>query len=270
MAHPGAAASGHRRPTLAGLLSVAFHGGAIALVAALAGRHVAHAPPAPPPKTVPVAVTQPAILPAAAPASAPAVPRASAEPSAPAERPAPPTPPAIQAKPAQRAPIAMKSLADLTISYDDARLTTLGPTTKTDAAGGPGRSGIGAGVAYRRADGVATFEIPQPVTVSLARKAKPKRDYSNLRIVGASRFAGETVKLLLMIDAHGKVHGAQLLQGVDHDLDRKTIELARTFEYEPALDDAGIAIQGTSRWEIQIVEDEEGDMFQTAREHRRR
>ena len=109
--------------------------------------------------------------------------------------------------------------------------------------------------------------IPQPAAPSLARSPRPKRDYRKLRIPGASKFAGETVKLELTIDAHGKVRRVQLLQGVDRELDRKSVALAGTFEYHPALDDDGVPIQGTSRWDFQIVNDEEADMFDTAREH---
>jgi TonB family protein len=100
--------------------------------------------------------------------------------------------------------------------------------------------------------------VPQPPgTPSLARSARPKHDYRNLRLVGASRFAGRTIKVRLTIDEHGRVGAVQLLQGVDRQLDRKTIELVRGFEYDPALDDVGEAIPGTSRWDFQIVEDED-------------
>jgi hypothetical protein len=105
--------------------------------------------------------------------------------------------------------------------------------------------------------------------VSLARPPRPKHDYTNLRIVGASRFSGETINVLLTIDSHGQVRAVQLLHGVDRALDRKTIALVHSFEYEPALDDAGAAIPGTARWNILIVDDEDSDLFETAREHRR-
>ena len=252
-------------------MSLAFHGVAVALLAALAGTHIIHSPSKK--VLVPVDVLQPAALPAPPP---PAPPPMHA---APAPQPGGSTASAVahaRHEPVHRAepvaPASMRSLADLTISYDDATsFAAPGPTTKTEAASGSGRSGIGAGASTWRGDGIAKIDIPQPAaTVSRARSPRPKRDYSNLRIPGASKFAGETVRLQLIIGVNGKVRGVQLLHGVNSELDRKTIALAGTFEYEPALDDEGIAIQGTSRWDIQIVEDEEGDLFETAREHRHR
>lgn len=160
--------------------------------------------------------------------------------------------------------MAVRSLADLTISYDDPVAEPEPPAT--DPPDAAERSGIGASIALWRADAVARLAIPQPATVSLARPPRPMHDYSKLRIPGASKFAGETVKVELTIDVHGKVRAVQLLQGVDHNLDRKTVALVRTFEYQPALDDDGVAIQGTSRWDVQIVNDEDEDMFDSARE----
>jgi hypothetical protein len=272
MVHSGAAASGPRRAKLAGLASLAFHGGAVVLLAMLAGTHIIRSPSKK--VLVPVDVVQPAALPAPPPPPAP-------PPMYAAPAPQPGGAPASAVAQARRepvhhaqlvAPASMRSLADLTISYDDAtNFAAPGPTTRTDAAGGSGRSGIGAGASTWRGDGIAKIDIPQPaVTVSRARSPRPKRDYSNLRIPGASKYAGETVKLQLIIGVNGKVRGVQLLHGVNSDIDRKTIALAGTFEYEPALDDEGIAVQGTSRWDIQIVEDEDGDLFETAREHRHR
>jgi len=43
---------------------------------------------------------------------------------------------------------------------------------------------------------------------------------------------------------------------VDPELDRKTALLVRSFEFYPALDDAGVAIAGTKRCEFEIVEDD--------------
>ena len=172
----------------------------------------------------------------------------------------------------QAAPVTVRSLPDVMISYDDAGSsaapdTTTPDATTTDAVGDAGRSGIGASIAVTPAgNGIANMDIPQPA-VSLARSARPKHDYRKLRIAGASKFAGEIVKLELTIDVHGKVRRVQLLQGVNRELDRKTLALVRTFEYHPALDDDGVAIEGTSRWDVQIVRDEDDDMFDSAREH---
>jgi hypothetical protein len=77
-----------------------------------------------------------------------------------------------------------------------------------------------------------------------------------MKIVGASRFAGQTIKLLMSIDEHGQVRGVQVVQGVDPELDRKTALRVRSFEFYPALDDAGTPIAGTKRFEIEIVQDD--------------
>jgi hypothetical protein len=297
MVHSGIAASGRRRSMLAGGASLALHGGLLLVVVALTGTGTARyvVQPQQQAASTPVEIgtwaPQPASPQPASPHPAAPAPAAPA-PAAPAPAaPAPAAPAPAHAQPAARptsasagaharrepvqrsqpsAPAAVQSLADLKISYKDpTSFADRRAATKVDAASGAGRSGIGAGVDYRPADGVASMAIPQPATVSFARPPRPKHDYRNLRIVGASRFSGEIIKVQLTIDTHGKVRAVELLQGVDRDLDRKTIALVHSFEYEPALDDAGAAIPGTSRWDVQIVDDEDSDLFETAREHRR-
>ena len=49
----------------------------------------------------------------------------------------------------------------------------------------------------------------------------------------------------------------QVLQGVDPELDRKMVARALTFEYWPALDDAGVAMAVKLRSRFEIVEDSE-------------
>jgi hypothetical protein len=262
MVFPGVAGSGHRRSILPGAVSLALHGGLVCLLIGFAGKyavpsqpkialtsveiiHAAAQPPSPPPPTGPAPPTARAASASSAGARARREPVQHAQPSA---------------------PVAKQPLADLKVSYEDPRnFADHRAATQVDAASGDARSGIGAGIDHRLADGVASIEIPQPATVSLARSPRPKHDYRNLRIVGASKFAGETIKVLLNLDAQGQVRAVQLLQGVDRDLDRKTLALVRTFEYEPALDDAGVAIPGMARWDIQIVDDDGGDSLQTIR-----
>jgi hypothetical protein len=111
------------------------------------------------------------------------------------------------------------------------------------------------------------MQIPQPVTVSRARPPRPKFDYTSLRLHGASRFAGRTIKVLLVIDTSGQVREVRLLEGVDRDLDRRTITLVHNFEFHPALNDDGVPTRGSQRWDIQIVEDEDATPFPTARSH---
>jgi hypothetical protein len=102
--------------------------------------------------------------------------------------------------------------------------------------------------------------------VSLARAARAKHDYSRLLLPNASKFAGQRIRLLLTIDAKGRVRSAQLVHGVDRELDRRSITLASTFEFEPALDDDGVPVPGRCALDMDIVEDEDNLPFETARE----
>ena len=253
-------ASEQRRPRLAGVLSLTGHV-AVALVIALAGGRLR----SPPSQTLLIPVAPPAVW-SQPPPAPPSGSRGAA-----AARPARGASARERtqrelAKRAQVAPVTVRSLPDVTISYDDAASSATPDPTTTDGVGGDGRSGIGASIAtISRTSGIANIDIPQP-PVSLARPPKPKHDYSKLRIPGASKFAGEIVKVELTIDVHGEVRRVQLLQGVNRELDRKTVALVHAFEYDPALDDAGVATQGTSRWDVQIVQDEDANMFDSARE----
>jgi TonB family protein len=241
MLQVSAAASKQRRPRLAGLLTMVVCGAAVALLIALVG-----------------------VMPSGSRTEAAARPARGTSVRARPQRQA--------ARRAQLVPLTVRSLPDVMISYDDAASSaspdaTTPDATATDAVGDTRRSGIGPSIAVTLgASGIANIYIPQPA-VSRARPPRPKHDYSNLRIPGASKFAGDIVKVELTIDVHGNVRRVQLLQGVNRVLDRKTVALVRTFEYQPALDDDGVATEGTSRWDVQIVRDDDDDMFDSAREH---
>lgn len=259
--------SGRRRSLRIGAASLALHGALLWLVVVLLGKYA--------PLSRPTA-TLTSIEVVTVPSAPPLPPRPSPSPS-PLASPGRPRPgarpagaaggvsarahhePALRAQPSASA---VKSLADLKIHYEDPANFTDRQTAKGDAASSAGPSAIGAGLAgleYGVGDSASNIDIPEPATASLARRAQPKRDYRNMRIAGASKFSGETIKLELMIDVHGRVHRVQLLRGVDPELDRKTIALVHTFEYEPALDDSGTPIPGTARWDIQIVDVEDLD-----------
>ena len=246
---------------LSGSASLALHGAVLVLAVALVGKHASE-PARPPIVVTPVEVV-------AAVAGPPATPPRGTSVTA------PPTPvvrtvaraarPQVQrAQPS--AATAERSLADLTIRYDDSsNFADRGPRTVESAGDGPPR-GIAAGIAHKNGGSVATVDIPQPPVVSLARAARAKYDYSRLLLPNASRFAGQRIKLLLTIDAKGRVRSAQLVHGVDRELDRRSITLASTFEFEPALDDDGVAVQGRCALDMDIVEDEDNLPFETARE----
>ncbi|HEX3481288.1 MAG TPA: hypothetical protein VHT91_40020 [Kofleriaceae bacterium] len=242
----------HRTSRLAGAVSLALHGALVGLIA-LGGKHLLPAPREP--ASIPIEIVGAAPVPPAPPPSPARTPTAA--------RPANPRggAGASRREPVQHArPVAAPAaqpLADLRVHYDDARsFADHGTAARVGATRAAG-SGIGVGLADRLADGIGSLDIPEPPAgVSLARPPRPKHDYLNQRIVGASRFAGQTIKLLLSIDDHGRVRGVQVVQGVDPEIDRKTALRVRSFEFDPALDDAGVAIAATKRCEFEIVRDD--------------
>jgi len=162
-------------------------------------------------------------------------------------------------RPPSRVPAPPESLADLRVSYDDPNNFTSKSTAETTIGQDTPRSAIGA-IRKQLDDNLAALQVPvpAPAPVSLAQPPRPRRDYHRLQLRDVRRFAGLTIKVLLKIDAHGKVSDVRLLQGVDSQLDRRTIDLARGFEFEPARDEAGKAVPGSSKWDILIVDDDHG------------
>ena len=251
MAHSGLVASAHRRSMVAGSASVALHIVLVGLAALVTGELVAHAPletsqtlievvdaPRRPGPPVPVQVATPSPL---------------AEPQAMAHSRRGPEPP----QRAQTKPAAVKELlADVTVSYDDPDNFKTGDTSDepAEADRAPLSSAIASGGRVSE-DGLATLQIPAPASASLARPAKPKHDYSKLRMHSVKQFAGLTIKVLLSVDEHGVVSNVRVVQGIDPDLDQRTVALVRQFLFEPALDDVGTPIPGTSPWSILIVDE---------------
>lgn len=238
------------------MVSLALHGVAVWLLVALGGKR-----PVPPRPTV--ALTAVEVVSAAPARLAPASPPAA--PTAPLGRPVGSRAGAGvhgRREAVQRAqptaPRVVQSVADLQVHYEEAtRFADHGEARPADATSGAGLSGIGAALGSPLGDGATGVTIPDaPGAVSRARGPRPKHDYRNMRIVGASQFAGRTIKVRVSVDERGRVHAVQLLQGVDREIDRKTVALVHDFEYEPALDDEGSPIAGTQRWEFQIVEDD--------------
>lgn len=260
---------------LASAGSLALHVGVVVVAAAVVGKHAArHSPER---RTTDVEIVAAAPRPAAVPP--PQLPPPPPGRAMPAPRPAGGVPSAgvrARREPVQRtqpsSPTNLRSLADLTIERDRDGFVERGTAARIDTSSGLGHVGLGAGVDFRQGDGVAKIDIAPPATVSLARAARKKhdRDYASSRIAGASRFAGEKIVLVLHLDAAGRVHAVDLLQGVDRDLDRRTISLVHTFEFDPALDDTGAPIPSTVHWKFDIVEDEDAIPFDSAREKTRR
>jgi hypothetical protein len=145
--------------------------------------------------------------------------------------------------------VAHDPLADLAISYDvptGPDPGTLNGTTGTGAGTGLLGIGTGAGNGFGRyGDGVGTMSIPVP---SQARPPRPRHDYRESVIRGSHKFGGQSLRLALTVDPRGIVRQVRVEQGVDDVLDQRAIELARTFEFYPALDAAGEPTSGTFQW----------------------
>lgn len=254
MALPGVAALLSRRSTLAGSVSLALHGGLLGLAVGLVGARVAPEPrqialtlveivsPSPPPPSPPAPT-------AAAPAVAPG----------PALRPAPRPAPAAPPRAAS-----MVEALDLKVSYSARNNFSSNPTPEAPSDGEPagldGGRGIGADSRRQLEASLAGLEIPVPQRVSLARAPHEKRNYHQLRLPSVRRFAGLHIKLVLTIDARGRVSQVELAQGIDGQLDLRVVGLARHFEFEPALDDDGVPVRGTSKWDIEIIDDDHGQL----------
>jgi outer membrane biosynthesis protein TonB len=250
---------------LAGSASLAVHGVVVSLVVVLVGKRVASPPPAASLLTLVEVID-------AAPGP-PALPPKGTSPTA------PPTPTVKKVARAARpqvqrsqssAPAAPESLADLTIGYDDPNNFAAKGPSRLDNAGDTPQRGISTGIQNQSGGSVATMNIPQPKVVSLARPPRPKGDYSRLRLAGASKFAGRMIRVVLTVGPSGRVRGVRLLQGVDRDLDRRTLTLIGNFEFEPALDDDGVAVRADMPCNIEIVEDEDNVPFQSMYELIRR
>jgi hypothetical protein len=254
MAHPGVAGLLSRRSTLAGSASLVLHGGLLVLAVALIGARAAPAPRR-------IALTSVEIVsPAPAPPTpAPATPDPPAAPS--------PAPRAVarqdRAAPAQPRAASLEDL-DLKVSYSARDNFAAKPSAEEPSEGEPGGidggRGIGADSRRQLEDSLAHVDIPVPQRVSLARPPREKRNYHLLRLPSVRRFAGLHLKLVLTIDAHGRVSDVELVQGIDGELDLRVCKLARHFEFEPALDDDGAPVAATSRWDIQVIDDDHGQL----------
>lgn len=255
MADPDTARLRSRRSTLAGSTSLALHAGLVALALLFAGARVVDVPRQ-------IALTMVEVV---APAPRPAEPEPPVAAVAVAPSPVVPAARPSRAVPAPRRAATATEALDLQVSYDDPSNFAGRPTDAPDddhgAAGGiDGGHGIGADSRRQLQDSLAGVVIPVPPAVSLARPPRPRHNYHQLRLHSVRRFAGMTVKLRLSIDAHGRVSDVELVEGVDGQLDRRIVDLARRFEFEPALDAEGAPVPGMSKWDIQIIDDDKGQL----------
>jgi TonB family protein len=137
--------------------------------------------------------------------------------------------------------------ANLVMHYDAPPATDPG-NRDGDTGAGLGSGLLGEGVGGNDF-GVGT--VPPP-PVSRARPPHPKDDYSQWDFHAASMFRGAIVRLELTVDPAGSVRDVRILKGVDDQIDLRATELARRFQFFPALDDDGRPTWGRHGWEFVI------------------
>jgi len=147
---------------------------------------------------------------------------------------------------AVRAPRTASLRGELAVQYDVPTGPDPGHERGTIGDGlGADLSGVGNGA-------LGALAVPPPPR-SQARPPRPKLDYSKWEFRADPQFAGAMVQVGLKIDDAGNVRSVELLRGIDAEIDRRALEVARTFQFHPALDDTGRAIAGRHRWEFVIV-----------------
>jgi len=255
--HETASPTSHgRRSLLASSASLALHG---ALLVVLVGSAQRTARPPRSVEHVPIDVIDATPPASAAPAPQPTVVRAPSAPAAVHGRRGQSVPQRVPARPAS----ARSALADLTVRYDDASNFAASANTAGDGDAAGQHIGQGTGIGKLH-DALAPLAVPPPPG-SLARKPLPRHDYHRLQLHSVRQFAGRSIKVLLIVDERGRVRDVRLLQGVNADLDARTIALTRNFEFDPALDETGAPVPGTSRWEIAIVDDSNAGLREASR-----
>jgi TonB family protein len=156
-----------------------------------------------------------------------------------------------------RAPAVADPFADLEVSYETDARPDPGPLDGTTGLGrGTGLLGAGhgdgAGYGYL-GDGPGALRVPPP-PASLARPPRPKHSYRDWQLPAVGQFAGSIVEVALTIDPHGHVGDVRVVKSVDESLDRRAIDIARSFEFYPALTSAGEPTSGPYRWKFVILE----------------
>jgi hypothetical protein len=156
-----------------------------------------------------------------------------------------------------RAPAVADPLADVEVSYETDAPPDPGPP---DGTTGPGRgtgligAGLGNGAGYGYlGDGPGALRVPPP-PASLARPPRPKHSYRDWELPAVGKFAGSIIEFMLTIDSHGHVDSVRLVKGVTESLDRRAADLARGFEFYPALTSAGEPTSGHYRWQFVIMD----------------
>lgn len=161
------------------------------------------------------------------------------------------------AVPLVSAPPTSDPFAELSIKYDgvDREALRPGAGTSDDGTGpGAGARGDGRGLGIDAPLGLGTggsLRVPPPPP-SQARPPRAKHDYSRWPFRAPQEYSGQKLLLELAIDASGQVTAVRVLESVERRIDARAVEIARRFEFHPALDDAGRPTAGVHRWEFLI------------------
>ena len=129
---------------------------------------------------------------------------------------------------------------------DEAYKLPEGPTggIAIPVARGHGGGGTGGGTGGGAGPAVGSGSAPAPVSIAaIKKKAMPRGDYSYFG-AGAdypteARQLGieGTIRVRLVVDAHGKVISRTLLNKLGHGLDELAMSRAAAIEFDPALDE---------------------------------
>jgi outer membrane biosynthesis protein TonB len=162
------------------------------------------------------------------------------------------------------APPVVDPFADLEVRYDTGDPSAPHPGSGTgnenlgpgpgpgNAARGDGR-GLGIAAALGPGGGGALRVPPAPpVLPSLARPPRAKHDYRRWSFRAPRELGDSKILLELSIDAHGEVADVRVLSGVGGRVDQRAMDVARRFEFYPALDSAGRPTAGIHHWEFVI------------------
>jgi hypothetical protein len=247
------------RPVRAGLLALALHGVVLGLASALIGGRPAAQVPAP--ATAQISVETPVeveiveppvrVPPSAAASTASRTPAAS-DAAAGARAPEHRSREGVR-RSLTRAPATVDPWADLQVSYDAPTGPAVGDPAGTGGDGlGAALAGIGLGAG---GDGLLPGGVkPPPPPESHAAPPRPRHYYTRWRFQGARRVWGMAARAVLSIDTRGRVKDVRITEHVNPWIDQQAIDLAHTFVFYPALDDAGEPIAGTYVWTFVVTD----------------
>ncbi len=137
--------------------------------------------------------------------------------------------------------------------------TGVGVAVGKPVTGRIGRGGSGGGAGAGSGSGSGD-EIARPVSIATIKtRAQPKGDYSLAEI--GKEYPAEAIALgiegdirvLLVVDVHGKVASCRLLSGLGHGLDEIALRRARAIEFTPAIDTEGRVVSQSIPWTFHMT-----------------